>query len=94
MRKSLKTARELQELSLAAIRRYEGCETVRSVAVKLIIDDRANYNWSISVTNVGNADAFFVRRIALVVHESLSEQYDMQEAAMPNATPGTWRLRN
>lgn len=77
MKRAVKSEVELQALALTEIRRHQGCESVGGVLVKLIRDDRTNYNWSISVSDLGDADAYLARRTALIVHERLCQQFDL-----------------
>ena len=91
MTRIAKSAIELQQIALAAIRRCPGCKGVRRVVVSPIMDDRADYNWSIAIADVGEVDTSYARRIALNVHEELSALYDLVQLTPGNAVIGSWR---
>lgn len=91
MTRVAKSAIELQQIALAAINRCPGCKGVRRVIVSPIMDDRADYNWSIAIKDVGDVDTSYARRIALDVHERLSAQYDLVRPTPGNAVIGSWR---
>jgi hypothetical protein len=93
MKKPAKSAAGLQLIALREIRRHPDCEDVQGVVVTPIIDERANCNWSIAISDLGNADAYSARRVALVVHEKLSAQYDLVRSDSGDVHRGTWRLR-
>jgi hypothetical protein len=78
MSKIKKTADELKQMALKAIRVYRGCETVADVGIYHIVDDRADCNWSISVLNLGNADGDLAHRAAIEVQDRLSSEFDLQ----------------
>lgn len=92
MTRIAKSAIELQQIALAAINRCPGCEGVRRVIVSPIMDDRADYNWSIAIADMGDVDASYARRVALNVHELLSARYDLAQPTPGNAVIGSWRL--
>jgi hypothetical protein len=77
MAKIRKSADELNQLALAEIRTYQGCQGVGSVAVHPVIDDRADCNWSIKVEGLGTAERDLVRRAAIETQERLSAQFDL-----------------
>lgn len=58
---------------------------MQSVSVKPIRDERADCNWSIAIDDLGSADGYLARRIALNVHERLSAHYDLA-IAVPDGT--------
>ena len=91
MTRIAKSAIELQQIALAAIQRCPGCKGVRRVVVSPIMDDRADYNWSIAIADVGEVDTSYARRIALNVHEELSALYDLVQLTPGNAVIGSWR---
>ena len=91
MTRIAKSAIELQQIALAAIQRCPGCKGVRRVVVSPIMDDRADYNWSIAIADVGEVDTSYARRIALNVHEELSAMYDLVQLTPGNAVIGSWR---
>lgn len=93
MKRPARSREDLQRMALDQIRKHPGCNDVREVAVHPVIDERADCNWSIAVTDLGQADAYHARRIALAVHDILSAQYDLILKSASDAEPGTWRLR-
>jgi hypothetical protein len=92
MTRIAKSAMELEQIALAAIHRCPGCKGVRRVIVSRIMDDRADYNWSIAIADMGDVDTSYARRVALNVHEELSAQYDLAQLSPGNAVIGSWRL--
>ena len=66
---------------------------MQSVSVKPIRDERADCNWAIAVDDLGSADGYLARRIALIVHERLSAQFDLDVAA-PDGISTAFELTN
>jgi hypothetical protein len=77
MSKIEKTASQLKHMALTDIRAYRGCESVASIGIHSIADDRAECNWSIFVLNLGDADGDLAHRAAIEVHDRLSSQFDL-----------------
>ena len=77
MTKMLVPMAELQQLLLAEIRTYEGCEDVTDVSIYHVTDDRAENNWSVGVVGCGSAAADDASRAAVKAQEKLGRKYDL-----------------
>ena len=83
MPKITASAGELERMALMEIRAYRGCHDVVSVAVHPIIDDRADCNWSITISDLGMAERDLARRAAIETQERLSSRFDLSPDQNP-----------
>ena len=68
---------DLRRRALAEIRRLPGCHNVQEIAINRVIDERANFNWSLCVLSSGTADANTAPRGAVHVQSILRRDYDL-----------------
>jgi hypothetical protein len=78
MEKEQRSASQLRDMALLLIRAAPGCESLASVEIRAITDDRAGCNWSIFIDDLEDADGDLAHRAAIEAQSVLSESYDLE----------------
>ena len=72
-------ADELKQTALSNIRSRRGCDGVVDIVILRVTFEKARSNWSLKITDFGNADRDLAQLSALTVQRALQTRYRLPD---------------
>ncbi|MBY0381861.1 MAG: hypothetical protein K2W78_08095 [Xanthobacteraceae bacterium] len=72
-------ADELKKSALSSIRSRRGCDGVEDIVILRVNFEKARSNWSLKITDFGNADRDLAQLSAITVQRHLQQRYRLTD---------------